>query len=69
MKTFSKDKFIEDVKERGIFYTIQTQYALKTWVRRLEGQEVKNGRIGYFKVSDNWCIDTDELCKREDFER
>ena len=69
MKIFSKDKLIEDLKEQGVFNTMLAQSALNTWVRRTDGQEVKNGRIGRFKVSDDWCVNTDELCKKEDFER
>ena len=45
MKIFSKEKFIETQKERGNLEAIHVQYALNTWVRMLDGQQVRNGYI------------------------
>ena len=45
MKVFSKEKFIEVQKERGNLEAIHVQYALNTWVRMIDGQQVRNGYI------------------------
>lgn len=45
MKIFSEEKFIETQKGMGNFEAIHVQYALKTWVRMLDGQQVRNGYI------------------------
>lgn len=45
MKIFSEEKFIETQKGMGNFEAIHVQYALNTWVRMLDGQQVRNGYI------------------------
>jgi hypothetical protein len=60
MKIFSRDRLIEDLKKEGVFNTMLAQQALNTWVRKLDGQQVKNGRVGSFKVKDAWCIDIEQ---------
>lgn len=45
MKVFSKEKFIEDMRKEGKLDNFAGQFALDTWVRRIDGQKVVNGMI------------------------